>query len=97
MLRAVNQLKYIFFVALVAAFCANAGARPFGPDYGSSEACAEVANRREAPPHTPPAWLAELFEHPINPETSLEDECLIAFLRFEKTPAAFHQPVSPKD
>jgi hypothetical protein len=53
MLRAVNQLKYIFFVALVAAFCANAGARPFGPDYGWDEVCAagsEASVEDECPP-----------------------------------------------
>jgi hypothetical protein len=36
----VNHLKLIFLVALVAAFCANAGAGPFGPDYGRDELCA---------------------------------------------------------
>ena len=43
MLRAVNHLKYIFVAGLVAAFAANAGAAPFGPDYGWGEVCAALA------------------------------------------------------
>jgi len=47
MLRVVNHLKYIFVAGLVAAFAANAGAAPFGADYGSDEVCAVLASDPE--------------------------------------------------
>ena len=105
MLWAVNRLKYILVAGLVAAFAANAGAGSFGPDYGSGEVCAALASAREAPPHAPPAWLTDVFEHPIDPQGGVDEQCSSAFVRrearllasAEKSPAAFHQLVSQKE
>ena len=99
-----NRLKHIFVVGLVAAFAVDAHARPFGPDHAESEVCAAVASEREAPPNAPPAWLADVFEHPINRESGI-DECSTAFVQREarlpasreKRPAAIPQPLSPKE
>jgi hypothetical protein len=101
----VSYPKHILVAALLAAFSANAGAGPFGADQGFGEVCAAVAGAREAPPDVPPAWLADLFEHPINPARAVDDECSAAFVErdarlpasTEKSSAAFHQPVSQKE
>jgi len=66
-------MKHVFIASLVAAACtANADASPFGPDYGFDEVYGPVDRGREAAPDADPAWLAEVFEHVISPEASLQ-------------------------
>jgi hypothetical protein len=89
----VRQAEHIFLAGLVAAFTANAEAGPFGSDYGESEVCADVAFEREAPPNAPPAWLADVFEHPINRDSRM-GECVTAFVQHD---APIYQPHSPKE
>ena len=67
-LRTVKQMKHIFMVALVAAPATSAGAGAVGPD-GFDEVSTAVESTREARSNSYPEWLADVFEHPIGPET----------------------------
>jgi hypothetical protein len=63
----VQTIRYILIAALVAAASA-VEAGPFGADYGFDEVRGPVYRAGEALPKANPAWLAEVFEHVINPE-----------------------------
>lgn len=65
-----QTIGYIFIAALVAAACTSVDASPFGADYGLDEGTATAGRAGEASPDAYPAWLAEVFEHVINPEAS---------------------------
>jgi hypothetical protein len=71
------------FIAVLAAAACTADAGPFGPDHGRHEVCADAESALRAPANAHPAWLADLFEHPINPEAGADDECSAAFVQRE--------------
>jgi hypothetical protein len=75
-----------FIAALVAAaLSASADATPFGPNHGFDAVYAAVESAPEAPLNEHPSWLADLFEHPINPDSSADDE---RFVPHEPRPPA---------
>jgi len=83
-----QRMRSALIAALLAAtaFAATANASPCAEDFGA-EVYGIVESVREVPLRKSPPWLADVFEHAINPETAqelvvrLSDERVIALVQ----------------